>query len=195
MRRQFWFWVGLALGVCVTQIIFVEAQTKATDIGVLGVWVFAIARAIFTLLADGYTAFAHEEKPTTEERDLEEQEHRAKHADALLHQKQHTITMINDGILAVREAHTEAEIKNDKLQTRLRIERLQNKAQVETLETQAKQAQMFEKMGQSFLRAIFDPDMDNDKRQIMLNNMGALTEAMKQLSEPSRVVEIREEDE
>jgi len=38
----------------------------------------SLAASILTLVADGYTAFAHEEKPTTDEQALEEQEQRAK---------------------------------------------------------------------------------------------------------------------
>src|SRR5579871_1927063 len=99
LKRQFTFWCALAFGVCATQIVFIVAQTKDDGIGQQGVWIFAILRAVFTLVADGYTAFAHEEKPTTADRALEEEERRTKASDLLLAQKQREVTTINNGIL------------------------------------------------------------------------------------------------
>src|ERR1051326_1178698 len=52
------FWFALALGVAVTQVGFVVAQTKSTDIGLVGVWIIAIVRSLVALVADCYTAFA-----------------------------------------------------------------------------------------------------------------------------------------
>src|SRR5436853_1534805 len=108
MQKQFGFWIALGFGVCATQVIFIAAQTmeaipgQGGDIGIYGVWIFAILRAVFTLVADGYTAFAHEEKPTTAERAVEEEEQRTKAAEKLLQQKRREITIINEGILDVR---------------------------------------------------------------------------------------------
>jgi hypothetical protein len=177
LSRQRFFWFALAAGVCVTQIIFVAAQTKADGIGEAGVWIFAIVRAIFTLVADGYTAFAHEEKPTTADQALEEQQQRTKQATALLAQKRVEITSINDGILSVREAHTEAEMKDDKMQTRLTIEKMQNQSQIDALKAQQEMANMTIIMMTSMQRAMIDPTMSADKRQSALQAMNAMAQA------------------
>src|SRR5579859_6823237 len=47
LQRQFYFWLALAVGVCATQVIFIAAQTKDDGIGIWGVWIFAILRAVF----------------------------------------------------------------------------------------------------------------------------------------------------
>ena len=177
LRRQRFFWFALAAGVCVTQIIFVAAQTRADGIGEAGVWIFAIVRAIFTLVADGYTAFAHEEKPTTADQALEEQQQRTKQATALLAQKRVEITSINDGILSVREAHTEAEMKDDKMQTRLTIEKMQNQAQIGALKSQQEMANMTILMLTSLQRAMIDPTMGADKRKSAIDAMNAMAQA------------------
>ncbi len=192
LKRQFRFWFALAAGVCATQIIFVAAQTNDAGIGVWGVWIFAILRAAFTLVADGYTAFAHEEKPTTAERAQEEQEQRTKHADILLAQKQREITTINDGILRVREAHTEAQIKDDKLKTRLQVEIMQNKTQVDTLRTQQEQATMFITLQNNMMRAIFDPKMPEEDRKKLLGTLQGFMSTAKLLKPPGQTTVTEE---
>jgi hypothetical protein len=192
LRRQFGFWIALAVGVCATQVVFIAAQTKDDGIGMWGIWVFALLRAVFTLVADGYTAFAHEEKPTTGERALEEQEQRAKLTQEFLEQKKTEVTIINKGILDLRQAHTEAEIKEDKLRTQLEVEVLQNKAQVDTLKTQQEQATMFTQLGNNMMRALFDPTLPDDQREKLLGTMQGFMSAMRQLPQ-ARITHIEEE--
>lgn len=197
LKRQFRFWIALASGVCATQIIFIAAQTKSDGIGLYGVWIFAILRSVFTLTADGYTAFAHEEKPTDGDRAEEEREQRAKLAERFLAQKNREIDVLNEGILKLRETHTEAKIKEDKQDTRLKVERLQNKAQVTALTMQQEQATMFAQLGANMMRALFDPSMDEDSRQKLLSTMQGFMSAANALPESSRTLHVdsvREED-
>jgi hypothetical protein len=189
LRRQFAFWAALAVGVCATQVIFVAAQTSDAGIGIYGVWIFAILRAVFTLVADGYTAFAHEEKPTTADRALEEREQRAKYTDQFLKQKTNEVTIINDGNLRLREAHTEAQIKEEKLTTRLEVERLQNTAHVNALRQQQEQASMFARLSGSMMRALFDPELPDEQREKLLGTMQGFMSASKALPPGYRTVE------
>jgi hypothetical protein len=194
LRRQFLFWTALACGVCATQVIFIAAQTMDTGIGVYGVWAFAILRAVFTLVADGYTAFAHEEKPTTAERALEEQEQRAKHAEAFLHQKKQEVTIMNQGTLELREAHTEAIIKEEKQTTRLQVERLQNQAEIDALKQQQENATMFTRLNTSMMRALFDPEMPDEQRAKLLQTMQGFMSASKALPPGYRTTVHEEPD-
>lgn len=193
LTKQFFFWFALALGVCATQIIFIIAQTKDDGIGQYGVYAFAGLRAFFTLVADGYTAFAHEEHPTTGEKALEEQEQRADLAKKFLEQKKQEVTIINEGIQEVREAHTEAEIKEDKQKTRLETEKLGNKAQLDALRTQQEQATMFTQLSNNMMRALFDPTLPEGDRDRLLGTMQGFMSAMKYLPEKAQY-QIREED-
>jgi hypothetical protein len=194
LMRQFFFWFALALGVCATQVIFIAAQTNDTGIGKYGVWAFAGLRAFFTLVADGYTAFAHEEHPTTGQKALEEQEQRAQLAHKFLQQKKQEVTIINSGIQEVREAHTEAEIKEDKQKTRLETEKLGNKAQLDALRTQQEQATMFTSMSGNMMRALFDPTLPDNDREKLLSIMQGFMSAAKYLPEPKQQYRIKEED-
>jgi hypothetical protein len=193
LTKQFFFWFALAMGVCATQIIFIVAQTNDTGIGLYGVYAFAGLRAFFTLVADGYTAFAHEEHPTTGEKALEEQEQRAQLAHKFLQQKKTEVSIINSGIQEVREAHTEAEIKEDKLKTRLETEKLANKAQLEALRTQQEQATMFTTLSNNMMRALFDPSLPEGDRDRLLGTMQGFMSAMQYLPQ-AQTVRIEEED-
>lgn len=194
LKRQFGFWLALACGVCATQVIFIAAQTKDDGIGTWGVWIFAIVRAVFTLVADGYTAFAHEEKPTTAERALEEEQQRTKASELLLSQKQQEVTTINTGILAVREASVEAQIKDDQMTTRLNIEKMQNQAQIDALRTQQETAQMTIAMLTRLQRAILDPAMPADQRQMAINTLVAMGQGYNQLGPVPGTTVIQEEE-
>lgn len=193
LRRQFVFWFALAIGVCATQVIFIVAQTNDEGIGQYGVWAFAGLRAFFTIVADGYTAFAHEEHPTTGEKALEEQEQRAKMTQRFLTQKKQEVSIINDGVQEVREAHSEAEIKEDKMKTRLEVEKLGNKAQLDALITQQEQATMFTKLSTNMMRALFDPSLPEGDRDRLLGTMQGFMSATKYLPPPQRT-RIEEEE-
>jgi len=194
LTKQFVFWFALAIGVCATQVLFIIAQTKADGIGQTGVYLFAGLRAFFTLVADGYTAFAHEEHPTTEQQALEEQEQRAMMTQKFLTQKKQEITIINDGVQDVREAHTEAEIKEDKMKTRLETEKLTNKSQLDALRTQQEQSTMFTNMSGNMMRALFDPTLPDSDREKLLSIMQGFMSAAKYLPEPKQQYRIEEED-
>ena len=181
LKRQFGFWFALALGVCATQVIFVAAQTKDDGIGLYGVWIFALLRAVFTLVADGYTAFAHEEKPTTAEKALEEEEQRTKASDLLLAQKTKEVDTINAGILRVREASVEAQIKDDKMHPRLTTEKMQNKALIDALRTQQETANMTIQMLTNLNRAVMDPTMPLEQSQMAINTKMAMGKSYMQL--------------
>ncbi|MGB8346575.1 MAG: hypothetical protein WCD86_16940 [Ktedonobacteraceae bacterium] len=191
LHRQFGFWFALAIGVCATQMIFIAAQTNDTGIGLYGVWAFAILRAVFTLVADGYTAFAHEEKPTTAERALEEEQQRTKHAETFLRQKTTEVTIINTGILEIREAHNAAAIKEVKQTTQLQLERLQSEAQISAMKTQQEQATRMTNLSNNIMRALFDPELPDDQREKLLNIMQGMATAHKLL--PQSKVTIEEE--
>jgi hypothetical protein len=194
LKRQFFFWLALAIGVCATQVIFIAAQTKSDGIGEAGVWVFAILRAVFTLVADGYTAFAHEEKPTTADQALEEEEQRTKASELLLRQKKREVSIINDGILEVREATVEAQIKDDKLTTRLTTEKMQNQGLIDALRTQQETANMTIQMLTRLNRAIMDPTMPADQRQMAINLMIAMGQGYEQLQVPGKTMVTQEDD-
>lgn len=192
-RRQLAFWFGLALGVCATQIIFIAAQTKPDGIGEVGVWTFAILRAVFTLVADGYTAFAHEQKPTSSEQALDEQEERAKAASKFLDQKQDEIARFNKGILGIHEAQNDAKIKQVREDTRLETEKLQAKALIDAQKAQQEMATLMVSTMTNISRALFDPKMDDKERAKLLSVMQGMADAQKILPEPG--YKINEEDE
>lgn len=197
MRSHRISWFVLAAGVAIGQVSFlvVSMMGGSNGMDMAFLVLFSVGRSVFTLAADYYVAFVHKEKPTTAEQAQMKLENKAKTSENLLIQKGKEISIINDGMLRVREATTEAEIKHDKMVTRLKIEKVQNKNQVELMETQATQSQMFARMGQSFMQSLFDPDMEADKRHMMLTTMVSLGEAMKQLPPPSEGRrQITEED-
>ncbi len=193
MKRQFFFWFALALGVCATQVLFVVAQTRGNDIGTYGVWAFAILRSVFTLVADGYTAFAHEERPTTAERALEEQQQRAAIAKKMLHQKGEEVDIMNDGISSLRRKHMTSIIDDESLRTDLEMKRIENQNRVTTLRAQAEQAAIFATMQNNMMRSLFDPSMDEGDRDRMLGTLHGFMGAMKQLPS-ARVEQIEEGD-
>jgi hypothetical protein len=193
LQRQFFFWFALALGVCATQIIFIVAQTKDEGIGQYGVWAFAGLRAFFTLVADGYTAFAHEEHPTTGQKALEEQEQRADLAKKFLTQKKQEVSIINEGIQEVRAIAIKAQMEDLEQKTLLEVKQLESKSRVETLRTQQEQATMFTNLSGNMMRALFDPSLPEGDRDRLLGTMQGFMSAMKYLPQP-QTVRIEEED-
>jgi hypothetical protein len=193
LQRQFFFWFALALGVCATQIIFIVAQTKDDGIGKYGVWAFAGLRAFFTLVADGYTAFAHEEHPTTGQKALEEQEQRADLAKKFLTQKKQEVAIINEGIQEVRAIAIKAQMEDLEQKTLLEVKQLESKSRVETLRTQQEQATMFTNLSGNMMRALFDPSLPEGDRDRLLGTMQGFMSAMKYLPQP-QTVRIEEED-
>ena len=193
LTKQFLFWFALAIGVCATQIIFIIAQTKDDGIGQYGVYAFAGLRAFFTLVADGYTAFAHEEHPTTGQKALEEQEQRAELARKFLTQKKQEVSIINDGIQEVRAIAVKAQMEDLEQKTTLEVKQLESKSRVETLRTQQEQATMFTQLSNNMMRALFDPSLPEGDRDRLLGTMQGFMSAMKYLP-PAQRTRIEEED-
>jgi len=187
------FWFLLAAGVAFGQISFLVFSMMAKFNNLPFLIAFALGRSVVTLAADYYTAFVHRAKPTTGEVAKMRQKQQADLTADLLRQKSEEVTIINSGILSLRQAHTEAEIREDKLRTQLEVERLQNRAQVETLKNQQVQATMFTELGNNLMRALFDPKLPDDERQKLLATMQGFMSAMKQLPHP-RVTHIEEEE-
>jgi hypothetical protein len=177
--KQFWF--ALAVGVAATQIAFVVAQTDPTTIGVGGVWAVAITRSLVALVADCYTAFASEEKPTTGEQALTELDQETQFTKKLLDQEALKVELINAGSITVQEVAIKAEMAQDKMETHKEIEKLQNKAQIDTMKAQHEQNILMDRMRNSAMRAIFDPQMPAHEKQAILAALSALGEATKDI--------------
>lgn len=182
------FWFALALGVAATQVAFVVAQTNPTDIGIVGVWIVAIVRSLVALVADCYTAFASEEKPTTGELAIEQQDKETEFTEKLLDQKALEVEKLNAGAIKVQEVGIEAEMRQDRMNTQKRIAQLQNKAQIETMEAEQEQKVLIDRMRNSAMRAVFDPEMPVDERQAILNMLTSLAGATRKLPPPSTTV-------
>ena len=188
-----YFWFGLAVGVAATQVAFVIAQTKPDDLGILAVWLIAIVRSISALVADGYTAFVSEEKPTTGELAIEQQEKETEFTDKLLEQKAHEVEILNAGAIKVQEVGIEADMKQGRMNTQREIAQMQNQAQIESMKEEQRQKVMIDRMRNSAMRAVFDPEMEPSERQAIITMLTSLAGATnKQL--PANSVQITEED-
>lgn len=190
-HRHFWF--VLAAGVALGQISFLIFSMMAKFNNLPFLITFALGRSVVTLAADYYTAFIHRAKPTTGEVAKMRQKEQADLTADLLHQKSEEVAIINNGILTLRQAHTEAEMKEDKLRTQLEVEKLQNRAQIDTLKNQQVQATMFTELGNNMMRALFDPKLPDDERQKLLGTMQGFMSAMKRIPQP-RITSIEIEE-
>lgn len=190
-HRHFWFILGS--GVAFGQISFLVVSMQANLNNMTFLIFFAIGRSVVTLAADYYTAFIHRAKPTTGEVAKAQLKERDTLTSDLLKQSNERVTLLNNGILQLREATVEAEIKEDKLRTRLEVEKMQNRAQVDTLKTQQEQATMFTHLGNNMMRALFDPAMTDADREKLLLTMQGFMSGVKQLPQ-GRITDIREED-
>lgn len=187
------FWFILATGVAFGQISFLVFSMAARFNNLPFLIAFALGRSVVTLAADYYTAFVHKAKPTTGEVAKAQLKERADLTGDLLRQKGEEVTIINSGILRLREAHMEAEMKEDKLRTHLEVEKLQNQAQIETLKNQQEQATMFTHLGNNMMRALFDPKLPDAEREKLLGTMQGFMSGIKQLPS-ARITRIDEED-
>ncbi len=187
------FWIALAVGVALTQIAFVVAQTSPTDIGIAGIWAVALVRSLIALVADCYTAFASEEKPTTGELAIEQQDQETEFTKKLLDQKALEVETLNAGAIKVQEVGIEAEMRQDRMHTQKEIARMQNQAQIETMKTEQEQKVLIDRMRNSAMRAVFDPEMPADQRQAVINMLTGLMGATKQLPPPGSTTVTEEE--
>ncbi len=165
------FWLALALGVA--------------------------ARAIAALVADCYTAFVSEEKPTSGELALEQQDKETEFTKKLLDQKALEVETLNAGTIRVQEVGIEAEMRQDRLNTQKKIARMQNQAQIDAMKAEQEQKTVIARMQNSAMRAVFDPEMPEAQRQQILNMLTGLMGATRNLPPPgsTTVTEEREEDE
>jgi len=185
-------WLILGVGVGAGQVAFLISAMSARLGSVAWLVLFAVVRTVMTLASDYYTAFVHEEKPTSGEEAKTKQEQRAQMAAQLLKQKTHEVTIINEGIIGLQRAHTSAEIEQDSLKTELEIKKLENRSRVETLQSMQEQAPMFTRLGNSLMRALFDPELPDEQRDKILLTMQAFMSAGKQLPPPHTTVNEEE---
>jgi hypothetical protein len=189
-----YFWGALALGVAATQVAFVVAQTDPKGIGEAAVWTIAIVRSLAALVADCYTAFVSEEKPTSGELAIEQQDKETQFTSKLLEQKVMEVDVLNKGSIRVQEVGIEAEMRQDRMNTQKEVARLQNQAQIETMIAEQEQKVLFDRMRNSAMRALFDPEMDAKERQQILNTFIGLASATKKIAPPRPRTTVTEED-
>ncbi len=189
------FWLALAVGVAATQVAFVVAQTNAGDIGELAVWIIAIVRSLAALVADAYTAFVSEEKPTSGELAIEQQDRETEFTKKLLDQKALEVETINAGAIKVQEVGIEASMRQDRMHTQREIARMQNLAQIESMRAEQEQKVLIDRMRNSAMRAIFDPEMPGEQRQSIIGMLTGLMGATKDLPPPRTIVTPEDEDE
>ena len=183
------FWFALAIGVAATQVAFVVAQTNPTDIGTTGVWLIAIVRSLAALVADAYTAFVSEEKPTTGELAIEQQDKETEFTKKILEQTAVEVETINAGAIKVQEVGIEAEMRQDRMNTQKEIAQMQNRAQIESMKEEQRQKVLIDRMRNSAIRAIFDTEMDPEERQQILGTLTALASATKKQLPPGKIVD------
>ena len=189
-----YFWGMLALGVAATQVAFVVAQTDSKGIGEGAVWTIAIVRSLAALVADCYTAFVSEEKPTSGELAIEQQDKETQFTRKLLEQQATEVDILNKGAIKVQEVGIEAEMRQDRMNTQKEVARLQNQAQIETMLAQQEQNMLFDRMRNSAMQAVFDPEMDPKNRQQMLNMLLGIANATKRIASPKPRTTVTEED-
>ncbi len=198
------FWLLLMFCVAATQVAFILAQTKADGIGVAGLWTIAIVRAFSAGVADAYTAFVSEEKPTSGDQALEQQDQENLFTDKLLTQKTKEIEMLNAGAIKVQEAGTlanenqkrqeiESRMRQERLETEAELARLENIAKIETMKQDHDQRILIDRMRNSAMQAIFDPDMPQDKRLQIITMLTSLMSATGKQLPPGHIDRIDEE--
>lgn len=190
--KQFWF--ILAVGVAATQIAFIVAQTKTEGLGTAGVWAIAIIRSAVALVADAYTAFMSEEKPTSGELAIDQQEKETEFTDKLLEQQAHKVEILNAGAIRVQEVGIEASMKQNRMNTQREIAEMQNQAQIESMKQDQEQKVMIDRMRNSAMRAVFDPLMDPDERQAIITMLTSLAGATNHRPQPPSVHVTQEDD-
>lgn len=186
------FWFLLMLCVAATQVAFILAQTKSEGIGLAGLWAVAIVRAFSAGVADAYTAFVSEEKPTSGDMAIEQQDRETQFLQKLLDQEALKVEVINSGSIKVQEQAIEASIRQDRLKTQEEIARRQNAAQIESMKTEQEQKVLIDRMRNSAMRAIFDPEMPTEQRQVVINMLTGLMGATSALP-PGHIDRIEEE--
>lgn len=187
IQRQAIFWFGLAFGVAATQVMFVLSNTMIADaktpngIPIGALWTFAIVRSTLTLAGDAYTAFAHEEKPTTGEQATTELAEEGKISALLLKQTGDNVALINEQTVRLHAKQMTAEVELDNIKTESILKKAENQNRINTMRAQSEQAEMFTKLGTGIIRAMFDPDIDEASRNKILGSVSVFSEMAKQL--------------
>jgi hypothetical protein len=192
LKRYLLMWIVLALGVAVGQTAFLISAMGAKMQNMVLLSAFAIARTVFTLASDYYTAFVHHKSPTTGEMAKTQLQQRSALARDLLVQKSDEVTIINNGIVNLHRVHSNAEIEQDNIRTEQEIKRMENQNRIETLRTQSEQATMFTRLGNNMMRSLFDPSLPEGDRDRLLGTMQGFMSAMRQLPAPRTTID--EED-
>lgn len=200
------FWFLLMLCVAATQVAFILSQTRLDGIGMMGLWVLALVRAFAAGVADAYTAFVSEEKPTSGDTALEQQDRENQFTNKLLEQATSEVAMLNAGAIKVQEAgitanenqqrlEIESRMRRERLETEAELARLENTAKIETMKQDHAQRILIDRMRNSAMQAIFDPDMEQGKRmqQIITMLTGLMGATGTQIPPPGSTT-VTEED-
>lgn len=182
------FWFVLMLCVAATQVAFILSQTKQDGIGLAGIITIAIVRAIASGVADAYTAFVSEEKPTSGDQALEQKDRENEFMDRSLQQKTKEIQTLNSGAISVQEAGMQAHDRQkemeslsrrreDERRTKEELEHMENMMKLETLKQDHAQRLLVDRMRNSAMQAVFDPDMDPQKRMQIITMLTGLMNA------------------
>jgi hypothetical protein len=202
--KRFWFLLMLCVGA--TQIAFILSQTKQDGIGLGGIITLAVVRAFAAGVADAYTAFVSEEKPTSGDQALEQQDQENQFTDKLLDQAAKEVAMLNRGAIKVQEEGVEAQerqkelesenrLREERRKTREELERLENFQKIETMKQDYAQRALVDRMRNSAMQAVFDPDMPQEKRIQIISMLTTLMSATgTQLPPPGHINGIDEED-
>ena len=95
--------------------------------------------------------------------------------------------------LKVQEVGIEAEMRQDRMHTHKEIARMQNQAQIESMKTEQEQKVLIDRMRNSAMRAIFDPEMPAEQRQAIITMLTGLMGATRELPPPGGTT-ITQED-
>ena len=83
-------------------------------------------------------------------------------------------------------------MRQDRMNTQKEIAKLQNQAQIETMQEEQRQKVLIDRMRNSAMRAIFDPEMPPEQRKAIIGMLTGLMGATKEL--PPGGTTITEED-
>jgi len=199
------FWFLLMLCVAATQVAFILSQTRLDGIGLVGLWALALVRAFAAGVADAYTAFVSEEKPTSGDTALEQQDRENQFTNKLLEQATGEVAMLNAGAIKVQEAgitanenqqrlEIESRMRRERLETEAELARMENIAKIETMKQDHAQRVLIDRMRNSAMQAIFDPDMEQGKRMQIITMLTGLMGATGTQLPPPGSTTVTEED-
>jgi hypothetical protein len=175
-------WFILAAGVAAGQIGFlldIAAGAGTMDEWFLG---FTIVRTIVTLASDFYSAFIHEDAPTSAEQDLEARKQEEVATAAFIQQEISRIDTYNHKQLELQRMQARAKTEQGDLKTELKLKEMENENRISSMQVMRKQAEMFSGVGETILQAAFDPEMPEEKRKRVFNTLQALGSLYQELT-------------